>query len=151
MYFCFRKGEGIAYIDPNDTAAEEDQEKEYFVERVLDKRIKNNNVQYFLKWNGYVDKYNTWEPEENLDCKDLINDFEQKERKKKEKLVCVKIPIKKIPQKIMNATNSSGQLEFSMKWRGIKETELIPAKEANLKWPQIVIKFYEERLEWNSD
>jgi len=48
----------------------------------------------------------------------------------------------------MEGSDSNFYLEFYMKWRGIEETELIPAKEANLKWPQIVIKFYEERLKF---
>jgi len=256
MYFNFRGKEVVENNIESGSDAEE-QEEEYSVEKILDKRTRNNKVEYFLKWNGYDDVDNTWEPEENLDCEELIRDFEEKlkqkelakEKRRKEQAergrkrtfsnstvtscasseagpsggpsssskelrktsspqpkkkvektdksdkadlvendkaddddddddeddeddeddddddddeensvseekenndVSETSPAEKVAEKIIGATDSSGQLMFLLKWKGIEEADLISAKEANLMCPQIVIKFYEERLTWHA-
>ena len=64
--------------------------------------------------------------------------------------------MEKIVEKIMGATNEFpkdvGSLYFLVKLRDPDmRLEWIPASEANVKIPQIVIKFYEERLNWVQD
>ena len=40
---------------------------EYEVEEVIDSRLKRGKLEYLVKWSGYTDDYNTWEPKTNLD------------------------------------------------------------------------------------
>merc|ERR1712170_230781 len=129
-------------------------EEEYSVEKVVDKRTgRNGKIEYLLKWKGYGDEDNTWEPKENLDCNDLIDEFEKKRKEKKKKGDDDKprgFDRRLDPERIIGATDSSGELMFLIKWKGSDEADLVPAKEANTKCPQTVIKFYEERLTWHT-
>merc|ERR1712083_813577 len=155
---------------------EEEEEEEYSVEKVVDKRVgRNGKVEYLLKWKGYGGEDNTWEPRENLDCEDLIEAFEKKRKEKSDKkkeaekrksgATSSDASSKKKkgdeekprgfdrsldPERIIGATDSSGELMFLIKWKGSDEADLVPAREANVKCPQTVIKFYEERLTWHT-
>ncbi|XP_040128324.2 chromobox protein homolog 1 [Ictidomys tridecemlineatus] len=158
----------------------EEEEEEYVVEKVLDRRVVKGKVEYLLKWKGFSDEDNTWEPEENLDCPDLIAEFlqlqktthetdksecgkrkadsdsedkgeESKPKKKKEESEKPRGFARGLePERIIGATGSSGEFMFLMKWKNSEEADLVPAKEANVKCPQVVISFYEERLTWHS-
>ncbi|TDH15440.1 hypothetical protein EPR50_G00031570 [Perca flavescens] len=67
---------------PADAAAvKAEEEEEYVVEKVLDRRVVNGRVEFLLKWKGFSDEDNTWEPQDNLDL-DLIAEYLQKHKGK---------------------------------------------------------------------
>ena len=66
--------EGQQIIPPE--AVEVEGTPEYEVEEVLDSRLKRGKLEYLVKWSGYTEDHNTWEPESNLEnSKESINDF----------------------------------------------------------------------------
>ncbi|KAM8794087.1 chromobox protein homolog 5 [Eudromia elegans] len=163
------------------SSSSEDDE-EFVVERVLDRRVAKGHVEYLLKWKGFSEEHNTWEPEQNLDCPELISEFMRKDKKGKEGDGAkgrpegakrkpgppgapddIKAKKKREsndiargferglePEKIIGATDSCGDLMFLMKWKDTDEADLVLAKEANVRCPQVVIAFYEERLTWHA-
>uniref|UniRef100_A0A1A9WT80 Chromo domain-containing protein n=1 Tax=Glossina brevipalpis TaxID=37001 RepID=A0A1A9WT80_9MUSC len=133
--------------------------EEYYVERIDAKRIVNGQIQYFLKWKGYNETENTWEAVENMNCDDLIAAFEAKEMFKN--IATGNQVLKEEeegkegeqlkPLKIVGATKHNEHLLFLMQWKNRRDFDWINAKEANIKYPQIVIKFYEEKITFHSD
>ncbi|GLH07058.1 Heterochromatin protein 1 [Gryllus bimaculatus] len=65
--------------------AEEGGEKVYEVEKVVEVHFKKNGEREFLiRWKGFTTEDDTWEPEANLNCPELIEKFMQKVEKAKE-------------------------------------------------------------------
>jgi len=108
----------------------------------------------------------------NLSCKERIVEYEmflRKDTQKKKRELRVaqmkqpytvsnplnvitraesQMPMKR-PKKIVQATYSDGQVMYLMQWRGTRETDIIPAEKANMLYPQVVIRYYEELLTFN--
>ena len=57
------------------------------------------------------------------------------------------------PEKIIGVMQSSitGELSYLLKWTGVELADLVVAKEVNIRCPMVVIKFYEEKLEWHKE
>uniref|UniRef100_A0A8C1S291 Chromobox homolog 1a (HP1 beta homolog Drosophila) n=1 Tax=Cyprinus carpio TaxID=7962 RepID=A0A8C1S291_CYPCA len=141
----------------------EEEEEEYVVEKVLDRRVVKGRVEFLLKWKGFSDEDNTWEPEDNLDCPDLIAEYMQKHKSTEKKDSIGKRKGESDtdggedsrPKKRKDEVSREQMvfILFFVKWikkKNSDEADLVPAKEANVKCPQVVISFYEERLTWHS-
>jgi chromobox protein 1 len=67
----------FADIKSNEEDAASDDEAEFEVEAILNRRKRNNKLEYFVKWKGYPTSDNTWEPIEHLtNCADLVTTFD---------------------------------------------------------------------------
>lgn len=130
------------------------------VEKVLDRRITAaGKIEYYLKWKGYSDSENTWEPDENLDCPELIAKYEEARRMKEFKEAKKKAGKKKLDEitkprgyeralplaRIVGATDCGGELMFLVQWSGTDEMDILPAAVVNERDPEVVIGYYEAK------
>ena len=54
-------------------------------------------------------------------------------------------------EKILDATFDTGQIFFLVKWKDSELSDIVPAREANIRIPEMVIQFYEDRMEWGEE
>lgn len=45
------------------------------VESVVGHRVKSGKTEYKIRWKGYKASADSWEPEDNLSCQDLISKY----------------------------------------------------------------------------
>uniref|UniRef100_A0A1Q3F8B9 Putative heterochromatin protein 1c n=1 Tax=Culex tarsalis TaxID=7177 RepID=A0A1Q3F8B9_CULTA len=132
----------------------------YVVEKVVDRRITAaGKIEYYLKWKGYSEADNTWEPDENLDCPELIAKYEEARRMKEFKEAKKKAGKKKLEEitkprgyerelplvRIVGATDCGGELMFLVQWNGTDEMDILPAALVNERDPAVVIEYYEAK------
>src|SRR5487761_1155848 len=48
---------------------------EWEVEDILDSRVRRRKTQYLVKWKGYSDAHNSWEPKEHLHAPELLSTY----------------------------------------------------------------------------
>ena len=125
-----------------DTESTSELEGEYIVEKILKKRICHGRIEYFLKWKGFKESENSWEPTENLNCPELIQAFEEEHAKSQMPKGSENI------DRIVGAFKEGADIIFVMKWKGTDECTLMSSKIANFAYTQDVIKFYQDRISW---
>ncbi|KAL8119440.1 chromo domain protein LHP1-like [Apium graveolens] len=95
----------------------------YEIEAVRRKRVRKGQVQYYIKWRGWPETANTWEPYDNLAaCYDVIETFEEslrsgkhRSRKRKRRSTGPVPQVKKKPQGNTACTSrapDAGKAEF---------------------------------------
>ena len=58
-------------------------EELYEVERIIDKRTSKGITEYLIKWKGYGDEQNSWEPTNNLNCPEKVREYTERKRNMK--------------------------------------------------------------------
>ena len=58
--------------------------EEYEVERILDERTRRRKTQFYVRWKGYSEASDSWEPEENVvdGAAKAIADFRKKRERR---------------------------------------------------------------------
>ncbi|KAJ1573557.1 hypothetical protein NDA11_005543 [Ustilago hordei] len=56
-----------------------DEDLDFEVKALIDKRSHNGTTEYKVLWRGYSEEAASWEPVENLNCPDLIQEYEVSE------------------------------------------------------------------------
>ncbi|KAF7708489.1 hypothetical protein HF521_017546 [Silurus meridionalis] len=173
--------------------------QEFAVEKIIHRRVNNGKVEYYLKWKGFTDAENTWEPEDNLDCPELIEEFlrnldvsgetertdvfpvdsiiqpkeeqteldanlQHQQHSEREQTECEtgesadhntettnNHPRIQEPERIIGSTDRQGELMFLIKWHDTDDVALLSAREASVRWPKMVIGFYEDKLSWHEE
>ena len=91
---------------------------DYFrVEKILDKRTVGRRSEYWVKWMGYPESQNTWEPLKNLSsCKNMIKEFEAALKSKKAAATKIKSRLIELPpnktRKVVTQKNTIQSPDF---------------------------------------
>jgi transposase InsO family protein len=57
-----------------------DGAEEFEVEQILDERTRGGKKQYLIRWKGYAEAHDSWEPLTNIHAPDRIEDFHQRQK-----------------------------------------------------------------------
>ena len=50
------------------------------MEKILERRFKSGKPEYLVKWSGFSDQYNSWEPEKIVKELDDVKHFEEHQK-----------------------------------------------------------------------
>ena len=74
---AYRGREGVVTPEPEDIEGEEEWE----VEEILDERVRKGKTEYYVRWKGFNEAYDTWEPEEHMrNAREEIANYKQKRK-----------------------------------------------------------------------
>ncbi|XP_016981726.1 chromobox protein homolog 3 [Drosophila rhopaloa] len=149
--------------DSSESINDSIDDEEFTVEKILDRRQYNGEVQYLVKWLNYTDEDNTWERAKDLECDALKNSFESEQSLKRgqdlnslyeRKAKRLKIDPSLVmdnpfnhdleAQQILKAFKNNGEMSFLIKFFDLEEPQILPCSIAYMEIPQMVLKFYEK-------
>ncbi|KAI9499817.1 hypothetical protein BX070DRAFT_231394 [Coemansia spiralis] len=153
---------------------EEEDDSVFVVEKILqDRKGEGGQTEYLIKWEGYPNSENTWEKEDNVFDKSMIKEYweaKKAEAAKTKKSGRANGTNKRVRTSdehrseggpdsddweplvesidTIDKDNDDGLIVF-INWKDGKNTSH-PAQLVYKKCPQLMLKFYEERLRFRS-
>ncbi|KAF2898870.1 hypothetical protein ILUMI_07298 [Ignelater luminosus] len=113
-----KKDKKVKRSSKNKEEADWDSNDEFEVERIIDVYFKRNGTREFLvSWKGYPSSQDSWEPEENLECLDLISKFMNKVEAAK-KVDQKELRLNRTPTERFTLNTSDGGRRLSRRFSG---------------------------------
>lgn len=53
---------------------------DYEVERLMDHEVKRNRICFLVRWKGFGSDQDSWEPESNLNCPEILSAYKKKNK-----------------------------------------------------------------------
>lgn len=135
------------------------------MQQILDEKMVRGTRHYLIRWKGYEEDSDTWEPESTLNCPDLISKYqaskgdsgkqsgkhkESKKKKKRESKVNDKNEendeedentIYEVDKIIEVHHKRNGRREFLVRWKGYSQAENTWEPEENMNCPDLIERF----------
>lgn len=126
----------------------DDEDREYTVEKIIMRRGVGKRRLYRIRWAGFSDHHNSWEPEENLSgAKKMLREFnklaDEREAKRMEKEYEV--------EKIVDEKTRYGKPLYCVKWNGYKNNHNTWQDAESLADCQDVLEKWEKKKEQRAE
>ncbi|KAK3094693.1 hypothetical protein FSP39_004990 [Pinctada imbricata] len=150
------KSSGMDGSDGEDT--EESSNEKFSVSKILDMRTIEGKTEYYLKWKNFPDTENSWEPAENIDSPELLEEFlktraanhgpKKKKKPNKESNTSVTNGSvsspeqeKYVVEKILDNRVKNGKTEYLIKWKNYHESENTWEPEENIEAVELLARY----------
>lgn len=121
------------------------------MEAVLDEKTVKGLRHYLIRWKGYTEESDTWEPESTLDCKELIKAYKAKKNKKSDKKPRTKPKAEsgswndnddfEVHRIIDVYFHKNGKRDFLVSWKGYPASENSWEPEDNMDCKDLIAKY----------
>eukprot|EP00301_Raphidiophrys_heterophryoidea_P021827 c6138_g1_i1.p1 GENE.c6138_g1_i1~~c6138_g1_i1.p1 ORF type:complete len:262 (-),score=66.13 c6138_g1_i1:279-956(-) len=162
-------------MNKQDNDSEPSDEEEYEVERIVDDKKKGKHSYFLVKWKGFSEAENSWEPENNLtNCQNMIKAYREQKAKRKAEATTTDQPDTLMAKKLKTDNSSSNAtmdpnasfetdiaemvigacqtnqgLNLIVKWKGDSEKYTwMSSSDCRKHIPQLLLDFYEARIKF---
>lgn len=125
-------------------------DRQYDVEAILRRKIVDGKVFYRIKWLNFASKLNTWEPEENLFCNEILERFIISRANKiiSEYFLSYSVELCLTFEIIQGARQTPYGITYLVGWADGFDPKSYSVIEAHGMFANLVINFLDENIEF---